>query len=126
MPTHEEIFANSFWAAVTVGEYVYQLGFKLHNYSNVTINIWKIEFGKPKGDNNYFTSDADIEYSIFKEDIAEIWGSGTVAPSYPFEGSIIFEPPLLISEVEEWKSNWYCVTADGQDFVVFGVFKEVY
>ena len=114
-PTTEEIFANSFWAAVTIGEYVHQLGFRLFNGSTETITIWKIEFYKTK---------ADIEYLISEADIAEFRGSGEVSPSYPFEGSIIFEPPLLLSEVEEWEVNWHCVRADGQDFVVPGAFEE--
>jgi len=63
--TTEEIFANSFWASVTVGEYVHRLGFELFNGSTEVITIREVEFCNPEG---------DPEYRIFEEDIAEIWG----------------------------------------------------
>lgn len=114
-PTAEEVFSNSFWAAVTIGEHVHRLGFELFNGSTEAITIREIEFCNPEG---------DPEYRIFEEDIAEIWGSGEVAPSDYFNGSYDFTIQPLLSEVEEWEAKWYCIRADGQDFVVVGAFEE--
>lgn len=114
-PTTEEIFANSFWAAVTIGEYVHRLGFELFNGSTEAITIREIEF---------YNRDGDIEYRISEEDIAEIWGSGEVAPSAYFSGSYDFTIQPLKDDVKEWEAKWHCVRADGQDFVVPGAFEE--
>lgn len=114
-PTTEEIFANSLWAAVTIGEYVHRLGFELFNGSTETITIKKVEF---------YNRDGHIEYLISEEDIVEIWGSGEVAPSDYFSGSYDFTIQPLKDDVKQWEAEWHCVRADGQDFVVVGAFKE--
>ncbi|MGB2799051.1 MAG: hypothetical protein WBC55_02470 [Dehalococcoidia bacterium] len=115
-PTPTPTLTNSFYATDVRGGYVYKLYFELFNGSPETITIWKIEFLNP---------DDKVEYLISDEGIAELLqGTNQVAPSDSCFGSIIFEPPLLLSEVEEWEAEWHCVRADGQDFVVVGAFKE--
>lgn len=115
-PTPTPTYNNSFYATDIRGGYVYKLYFELFNGSTKNITISKIEFGKPNG---------KVEYPISYEDIAELLqGTNQVAPNDSCSGSIIFETPLLLSEVEQWEAKWYCIRADGQDVVVVIAFEE--
>ena len=115
-PSPTPTSTNTFYPTDVRGGYVYKLYFELFNGSTETITIWKIEFLNPYD---------KVEYRISDEGIAELLqGTTKVAPSDSCSGSIIFEPPLLLSEVEEWEAKWYCIRADGQDFVVVVAFEE--
>ena len=114
LPAAEDVFANEFYAVVVVGGEVHQLGFDLFNGSTETITVRKVEFHGPGG----------LAYTISEEDIAATWGTGEVPPSESFSGRIDFDTPRPETQVEQWEVNWYCIRADGQDFVVVGAYKD--
>ena len=113
LPSTGEVFPASFQAVITVGDRVHKLGFELFNGSTETITVWRVEFSNPDG---------GIEYLISEEDIANTWGSGDVASGDSFTGSIAFDTPPALGEVEQWQARWDCRRADGQDFVVPGTY----
>lgn len=111
-----EFISSSMYSAITIGIYVHQLGFDLFNGSTQRIKVIRVEF---------FDRSGATTHTISEGRIAEIWETGDVEPGKSFSGSLSFRIPYSTEEIEGWQVKWYCLDAQGVNFIAVGHYSSL-
>jgi hypothetical protein len=101
------------YSAVTIGNFVHQVGYNLTNGSSQTITVIKVEFINEDGIKRQVVSESTIQGASHK---------GQLLPGNTFNWSVSFQVPYSTEEIEGWQVKWYCKDANGQQFIVVGYY----
>jgi len=105
----KEKFETQLYSAMTIGSYVYQLGYNLSNNSPQAITVTKVEF---------FDENGNIQHTISQSTLQEASHKGQLLPGRTFNWSLSFQIPHSTEEIEKWQIKWCCLDSDGDMFVV--------
>lgn len=105
-----------FYPSSTIGGYVRELSFDLHNGPSQAITVIKVEILDEHG---------NVVFTMSQADMAETWGNGQVDPDRALHSAISLQIPPSLKEIENWQVNWYCLDADGVEFTVEGKYPSL-
>lgn len=109
--TVEELMSSSIHSAITIGDFVHQIGYYLANGSSQTITVIKVEFFNKNGIRKHTVSESTIQGTSHK---------GQLLPGNTFNWSVSFQVPYSTEEIEGWQVKWYCKDVNGHQFIVIG------
>ena len=101
----EELLSATMYPVITIGGYVYQLGYNLSNNSSQTITVTKVEF---------FDGNGNVKYTVSQSTLQGTSHKGQLLSGNTFNWSVSFQIPYSTEEIEGWQVKWYCLDAHGE------------
>ena len=112
----KEKFETQFYSAMTIGDFVHQVGYFLTNNSPQAITVTKVEF---------FDKNGDIQHTVSESALQETLHKGYLSAGNTFNWNVSFQIPYSTAEVKEWQAKWYCRDSNGSPFTVTGSYSSL-
>ena len=112
----KEAVSAIFYPSMTIGGFVYGIGYNLTNGSSNTITVIRVEFIDAKGNIQHTVSESTIQAASHK---------GRLLSGNSFNWSLSFQLPYPAEEIEDWQVIWYCKDFEGDGFIAESSYTKI-